>query len=151
MLARVAAAFHVIDGRQGDAIEGDTMQTAARFMRKVRRHAAALYMHVLESSHVMEVARALARAIAADGGKPASIGRNYMVQHCRAFRSADDFPRRLAVMDRGCTLATTGRGVARLRRMGLLRVAVNPAVFDRYAEEGATHRERRAAVREQLE
>ncbi len=98
MLARVAAAFHVIDGRQGDAIEGDTMQTAARFMRKVRRHAAALYMHVLESSHVMEVARALARAIAADGGKPASIGRNYMVQHCRAFRSADDFPRRLAVM-----------------------------------------------------
>jgi len=97
MLARVALTFHVIDGRKGEGIERDTMEGAARFMHKVRRHAAALYLGILSTSQSLEVARGVARAIAADLKRPAGIGRHYMVHGCRAFRDAEDPERRLAV------------------------------------------------------
>src|SRR5690606_23506891 len=97
MLARVALVFHVLDRRPGDAIERDTMEQAARFMRTVRRHAAAMFLGILSSARAIDLAGGGARSIVADQDRPETIGRHYMGQRCRAFRQAHDTDRRLAV------------------------------------------------------
>jgi hypothetical protein len=148
MLARVALTFHVIEGRAGDDIEADTMETAIRFMRKVRRHAGALYLGILAASPALELCRAIARAIVADSRRPASIGRHYMLQACRAFRHADDLTRRLAVQsleDAGWLAPVPGSRA--YGGWGASEWAVNPHAFERFAAEGVAHRERRATVR----
>jgi len=149
MLARVALTFHVIDRRRGDAIEPDTMQMAARFMHKVRRHAAAMFLGILSTAPALEIARGVARAIVADPERPASIGRNYMTQRCRAFRQAQDFERRLAVQ--ALEDARWLHPVADSRAYGgwgASAWAVNQRVFDLFAAEGEAHRDRRQAVRD---
>lgn len=144
-----ALTFHLIDGRAGDAIEPDTMQTAARFMRRVRRHAAAMFLGILSTAPALDVARSLVRAIAADADRPASVGRNYMTQRCRAFRQAQDFERRLAVQ----TLEDTHwlYPVAESRAYGgwgASAWALNTRIFDKFAAVGEAHRDRRQVVRE---
>jgi hypothetical protein len=148
LLARVALTFHVIEGRAGDDIEAATMETSIRFMRKVRRHAGALYLGILAASPPLELARAVARAIVADSRRPASIGRHYMLQACRAFRHADDLTRRLAVQsleDAGWLAPVPGSRA--YGGWGASEWAVNPAVFDRFAAEGEAHRQRRVTVK----
>lgn len=149
MLARVALVFHVIDGRQGDAIERDTMEQAARFMHTVRRHAAALFLGILSTAPALEVARGVARAIVGDAARPVSIGRNYMTQRCRAFRQAPDLERRLAVqsLEDAYWLAPVPDSRA-YGGWGASEWGINPAVFERFAAEGEAHRDRRQAVRE---
>lgn len=151
MLARVALTFHVLDARRGDAIERDTMEMAARFMRTVRRHAAALYLGVLSTSQVLDITRGLARSVVADEGRPTTVGRYYMTNRCRSFRVADDMERRLAVQ----TLEDAGwlAPVPGSRAYGGWAASewmVNPQVFDAFASDGEAHRDRRAAVRDLL-
>lgn len=149
MLARVALTFHLVDGRPGDAIERDTMERAARFMHTVRKHAAALFLGILSAAPALDVARGVARAIVADPSRPASIGRNYMTQRCRAFRQAQDFERRLAVQ--ALEDARWLHPVAESRAYGgwgASEWAVNQRVFDLFAAEGEAHRDRRQAVRD---
>lgn len=149
MLARVALTFHLIDGRAGDAIERDTMEQAARFMHKVRKHAAALFMGILSTAPALEVARGVARSIVADPARPASIGRNYMTQRCRAFRQAQDFERRLAVqaLEDAHWLSPIAESRA-YGGWGASEWAVNQRVFDLFAAEGEAHRDRRQTVRD---
>lgn len=151
MLARVALTFHLVDRRQGDAIETDTMEMSARFMRTVRRHAAAMFLGILSTAPALEVARGLARSIAADDHRPVAIGRNYMTQRCRAFRQAQDFERRLAVqaLEDAHWLAPVPESRA-YGGWGASEWAVNPAVFELFAAEGEAHRQRRQALREIL-
>ncbi len=149
MLARVALVFHVLDARQGDAIERDTMEQAARFMRTVRRHAAAMFGTILSSAPSFDLARALARSIVADAARPSSIGRYHMVQSCAAFRKADDTLRRLAVqlLEDACWLHPVGDS----RPYGgwsASEWAINPRAFDLFADEGDAHRARRREVRD---
>lgn len=149
MLARVALVFHVIDGRQGDGIERDTMEQAARFMRTVRKHAAAMFLGILSTAPALEVARGIARAIVADQSRPRSIGRNYMTQRCRTFRQAQDLERRLAVqsLEDAHWLAPVADSRA-YGGWGASDWAINPRVFDLFAAEGEAHRDRRQAVRD---
>lgn len=149
MLARVSLVFHLVEGRLGDAIERDTMLTAIRFMRKVRRHSAALYLGLLSASPAFDIARGIARAIVADAGRPTAIGRNYMTQHCRPFRQADDLARRLSVQaleDAGWLSPVPGSRA--YGGWGASEWSVNPRVFDQFATEGQALRERRAVVLE---
>mgnify|MGYP000208045369 CR=1 FL=1 len=152
MLARLSLVFHVIDRRQGDVIEGDTVEQAARFMRKVRKHAAVMFMGLLSSAPAFDLARALARSIVGDVGRPTSIGRDWMQQHCRAFRGASDPDRRLAVMaleDAGWLAPEPDS-----RAYGGWSASewhIDARVFDLFAEDGLAHRNRRAAVRSLLE
>lgn len=149
MLARVALTFHLIDGRAGDAIEPDTMQMAVRFLRTVRRHAAAMFLGILSTAPALEIARSVARSIVADASRPTSIGRAYMTHRCRAFRQAQDFERRLAVqvLEDGHWLypVTDSRAYG---GWGASAWAVNERVFDLFAGEGEAHRDRRQVVRE---
>jgi hypothetical protein len=149
MLARVALTFHLIDRRAGDAIEPDTMQMAGRFMRKVRKHAAALFLGILSTAPALEVARGVARAIVADPNRPASIGRNYMTQRCRAFRQAQDVERRLAVqaLEDARWLSPVAESRA-YGGWGASEWAVNQRVFVLFAAEGEAHRDRRQVVRD---
>lgn len=149
MLARVALTFHVVDGRPGDAIEPDTMQMAVRFMRTVRRHAAALFLGILSTAPAIDVARSLARSIAADASRPISVGRNYMQQRCRAFREAQDFERRLAVqtLEDACWLYPDAESRA-YGGWSASAWAVDQRVFELFAPEGKAHRERRQVVRD---
>lgn len=149
MLARVALTFHLVDGRASDAIERDTMEQAARFMRTVRKHAAALFMGILTTAPALEVARGVARAIVADQTRPGSVGRNYMTQRCRAFRQAQDFERRLAVqaLEDAAWLFPIAESRA-YGGWGASDWAVNARVFELYAAEGEAHRDRRKAVRD---
>lgn len=149
MLARVALTFHVIDGRRGDAIERDTMERASRFMRKVRKHAAAMFLGILSTAPALELARGLARAIVADAARPTSIGRNWMTQRCRAFRQGQDFERRLAVqaLEDAHWLAPIADSRA-YGGWGASDWAINPRVFELFAAEGEAHRVRRRAVRD---
>lgn len=149
MLARVALTFHLVDGRPGDAIEPDTMQMAVRFMRTVRKHAAALFLGILSTAPALEVARGVARALVADPSRPASIGRNYMTQRCRAFRQAQDVERRLAVqaLEDARWLSPVAESRA-YGGWGASEWAVNQRVFDLFAAEGEAHRDRRQVVRD---
>lgn len=149
MLARVALTFHLVDRRAGDAVEPDTMQMAARFMHKVRRHAAALFLGILSTAPALEVARGVARSIVADPNRPASIGRNYMTQRCRAFRQAQDFERRLAVqaLEDAHWLSPIAESRA-YGGWGASEWAVNQRVYDLFAAEGEAHRDRRQTVRD---
>lgn len=149
ILARLALTFHLVDGRAGDAIEPDTLQMAARFLRTVRRHAAAMFLGILSTAPAIEIARSVARSIAADANRPSSIGRNYMTQRCRAFRQAQDFERRLAVL----TLEDAHwlYPVSDSRAYGGWGASawlVNERVYDLFAGEGEAHRDRRQTVRE---
>ncbi|MCL4748430.1 MAG: DUF3987 domain-containing protein, partial [Burkholderiaceae bacterium] len=148
MLARVALVFHLVEGRRHEAIEDDTMALAIRFMRRIRRHAAAMFLGVLSSAPAYELARALARSILADDSKPRSIGRDWMRQHCRAFRSAADVERRLAIM----ALSDAGwlRAMPDSRAYGgwdASEWAIDLRVYDLFADHGERQRQRRETVR----
>ena len=150
MLARVALVFHVLDARPSDAIEIDTLRRAIQFMRCARKHANAMFGDILGASPTFELARALARSIVADSSRPASIGRNWMLQHCRQFKVAPgDLEKRAAI-----ALLEDARWLAPVvdsRPYGGWQASewiIDARVYDLFAAEGESHRARRAVVRE---
>ncbi|RLK44532.1 DUF3987 domain-containing protein [Cupriavidus plantarum] len=154
MLAEVALVFHVFGTTQGSAlgneVNSEAMQYAIKYMRKVRRHAHALYSSILSSAPAFELAQALARSIVAADHVVITIGRDWMTQHCEAFKKADDRLRREAVQvleDADWLEAKPG-----VRAYGgwPTKFSVHDKVFQMFAREGEQWRARRAAVRDAI-
>ncbi len=149
MLAEIALTFHVFEGgggQPGPEIQAHTMDMSIRFMRRVRRHAYYLYSGILSTSPAFDLAQALARSIAAAPEPITTIGRDWMTQHCLAFKKADDRVRREAVQlleDADWLEAAIGvRGYGGWPS----KFQVHLRVFELYARYGADWRARRAAV-----
>lgn len=152
MLAEIALTFHVFEGRgyPGPEIQAHTMDMSIRFMRRVRRHAYYLYSGILSTAPAFDLAQGLARSIAAAIEPITTVGRDWMTQHCLAFKKADDRVRREAVQfleDADWLEAAIG-----IRGYGgwPSKFQVHPRVFDLYAKDGELLRERRAAVRDAI-
>ena len=127
------------------------MACAIRYMRKVRRHAHTLYSSILSSSPAYELARAIARSIVAADEPIESVNRDWMTQHCQAFKKAsDDRLRREAVQileDADWLSAHTHVKTYAGWPRGY---AVHHKVFAIFAREGEQWRARRAAVRDAI-
>lgn len=149
MLAEVALTFHVFSGHQpGPEIDAQTMKIAILYMRRVRKHAYYLYSGILNTSPAFELAQALARSIVAADEPITTVGRDWMTQHCQAFKKADDRLRREAVQlleDADWLEAGSGS-----YRGWPSKYAVHERVCQMFAREGEQWRERRAAVREAI-
>lgn len=149
MLAEIALTFHVFEGRgspPGPEIEAHTMEMSIRFMRRVRRHAYYLYSGILSTSPAFDLAQALARSIVAAPEPITTFGRDWMTQHCLAFKKAEDRVRREAVQfleDADWLEAAIG---ARGYGGWASKFHVHPRVFELYARDGEEWRARRAAV-----
>jgi hypothetical protein len=151
MLAEVALTFHVFSGRQpGPEIDTETMGRAILYMRRVRKHAYCLYSGILSASPAFELAQALGRSIVAADEPMTTVGRDWMTQHCQAFKKADDRLRREAVQileDADWLEAGSG---ARGYGGWPSKYAVHEKVFQMFAREGEQWRARRAAVRDAI-
>jgi type IV secretory pathway TrbD component len=147
MIARIALVFHVFEGAPGSMVMSvETLQKAVNLVAQLRKHSVALFTDILGRSPSTEVARALARSLAAADPSLTTVGRDWMTQHCRAFeRAKDDRTRREAVqlledLDwlRDVSTRTYGGWPTKLE--------VNGNIFRLYAREGEAHRAQRAAV-----
>lgn len=154
MLAEVALTFHVFCGAVGrppaQEVGAEAMGYAIRYMRKARRHAHTLYSSILSSAPAFELARALARSVVASEEPVTTISRDWMTQHCQAFKKAEDRLRREAVQileDADWLSAQT-----HVRTYGgwPSRYAVHHRVAELFAREGEQWRARRAAVRDAI-
>lgn len=151
MLARVALIFHVFSGTTPTAeVTAGTMDIAIRYMQRVRKHAWSLYSSILTSAPAYELAQALARSIVAADQPMPTAGRDWMTQHCAAFKKADDRLRREAVQmleDADWLEAHPGvRGYGGWPS----KYSVHPKVFQLFAREGEQWRARRAAVKDAI-
>lgn len=154
MLAEVALTFHVfcaVEGRPpAQEVGAEAMAYAVRYMRKARRHAHTLYSSVLSSAPAFELARALARSVVASEEAVTTVSRDWMTQHCQAFKKAEDRLRREAVQileDADWLSAQT-----HVRSYGgwPSKYAVHHRVAELFAREGEQWRARRAAVRDAI-
>lgn len=154
MLAEIALTFHVFSTPSGtapdDVVGPDAMRYAIQYMRKVRRHAHTLYSSILSTAPAFELAQALARSIVASEEILTTCGRDWMTQHCQAFKKADDRMRREAVQlleDADWLEAQPG-----VRAYGgwPSKYSVHSKVFELFAREGEQWRARRAAVRDAI-
>lgn len=154
MLAEVALTFHVLGAEVGRPLPAQVgagaMRYAIRYMRKARRHAHTLYSSILSSAPAFELARALARSIVAAEEPVTTVSRDWMTQHCQAFKKAEDRLRREAVQIledadwlSADTLVRAYAGWPRGYR-------VHHRVAELFAREGEQWRARRAAVRDAI-
>ncbi|CAN7284975.1 hypothetical protein LJR251_001365 [Rhizobium rhizogenes] len=109
-----------------------------------------LYSSILSAAPAFELARALARSIVAAEEALTAVARDWMTQHCQAFKKADDRLRREAVQileDADWLEAQPG-----VRAYGgwPSKYSVHPQVFTLFAPEGEQWRARRAAVRDAI-
>lgn len=148
MTARIALVFHVFETQPGClTMSAETLTKAINLMKQLQRHSLALFTDILGRSPATEVARSIARSLAAaDPLKTLVIGRDWMTQHCRAFEKAkDDRVRREAVQ----LLEDLDwlRDVSSKSYGGWpTKFEVNRNIFRLYAKEGEAHRAQRAAV-----
>lgn len=151
MLAEVALIFHVFAGTQPSGeISADTMNTAIRYMRRIRKHAYSMYSSILSSAPAFDLAQALARSIVAADEALTTIGRDWMTQHCQAFKKADDRLRREAVQILEDADWLEGQLGARAYGGWPRSFNVHDKVFQMFAREGEQWRARRAAVRDAI-
>jgi hypothetical protein len=147
MVARVALVFHVFDWPASDVLSAVTLQKAIDVMAQVRRHSVALYTDILGRSPAAELARSLARSLAAAEPPRQTIGRDWMTQHCRDFeRAPDDRTRREAVQ----LLEDLDwlKDVSERNYKGWpTKLEVNQNIYRLYARESEAHRAQRAAVK----
>jgi hypothetical protein len=154
MLAEIALVFHVFGCALGEQprneVGEEAMQCAIRYLHKARRHAYALYSSILSCAPAFELARALARSIVASEEPITTIGRDWMTQHCQAFKKADNELRLAAVQileDADWLSAQTHVKIYGGWPRGY---SVHPQVFQIFAREGEQWRARRAAVRDAI-
>jgi hypothetical protein len=148
MLARVALTFHLLSSERSDGVSVSTIEKAARFMRSARKHAAALFMDILQTSPVRDLARAAGRAIVAAMDAPAQVSRAWLSTHCRQFRDAPDYQRRAAIEFLEDAHWLVPLSDARpYGGWGATCWNLNPLVPERFKAVGEEHRKRRAAVR----
>lgn len=151
MLARVALTFHAMQasGHPADAeLSGATMSLAARFMRRVRRHASTLYGVLYEHRNdAAAIARALARSLLAS--RLESLNKRAALAICRDFRGADARTQEAALQ------ALADCGWLRPEFLSIIPPhgaiwTVNPLALERFRAVGEEHAARRAMVRELL-
>jgi hypothetical protein len=154
MLAEVALIFHVFLTEPGGRLESElginAMAYAKRYMQKVRRHAYALYTSILSSAPAFELAQAIARSIVASETPITTVSRDWMTQHCQAFKKADDRLRREAVQILEDADWMKAQTQARTYGGWPSQYSVDHRVFQIFAREGEQWRARRAAVREMI-
>lgn len=147
MIARIALIFHALEAQETTEVTGATMQKAIDLMEQIFRHSCALYDEILQASPVVELARALARSIVADGHVE-TVGRNWMTQHCKVFKQMRDERVKKGAVQRLEDLdwLTPDRS-SRSYGDWWGQYKVNPEVHRLFAAEGETHRARRERVR----
>jgi hypothetical protein len=150
MLAETALVFHVFSGSTEQQVGEEAVRYAMRYMRTARRHAHTLYSSILSSAPAFELARALARSIVASEQPIATVGRDWMTQHCQGFKKADDRQRREAVQILEDADWLSAQTQARQYGSWPRAYAVHPQVFKLFAREGEQWRARRAAVRDAI-
>lgn len=153
MLAEVCIVFHVFSAKEAvpsSLIDAETVHTAIRYMRRIRKHANYLYSAILTSSPSFELARSLARSIVAADEILATVGRDWMTQHCQAFKKADDRVRREAVQVLVDADWLEAPAMARSYNGWPTKYEVNDQVFRLFADYGEEWRQRRQAVRDMI-
>lgn len=125
----------------------ETIEAAARFLKRASLHAMALYLNRSGGSDAYELARETGRAIVARGWQ--SVARRNLIQAVHAFRKAtpelQDSTLRL-FGDIGW-LAQAEGGYAKATPA---RYVVNPRVHEKFAATAERERERRAVIREAI-
>ena len=119
-------------------------------MRRIRKHSAYLYSAILSSSPAFVLARGLARSIVAADEVLTTIGRDWMTQHCQAFKKADDRVRREAVQVLVDADWLEAPPWAKTYGGWPSKYEVNDQVFNLFAEYGEEWRMRRQAVRDMI-
>ncbi len=149
LLGRVALTMHGLEhGAEAGACDlaGETMARADRLLRKLARHALAVFDMLDAADAVAPLAQAVARSIVA--GKLAEVTRRELRQHCRSFKNATEQQReaaiRLLIDAAWLTPVTDGRQYDGRPA----RLSVAPDVFERFAAQGEELHRRRVAVRE---
>lgn len=154
MLAEIALTFHVFQTTNGATLGAQVgeaaMRSAITYLRKARRHAYTLYTSVLSSSPAFEIARAIARSIVASDEPVSVVGRDWMTQHCQAFKKAEDRLRREAVQILEDADWLSAQTQARAYGGWPRGYSVHPQVFAIFAREGEQWRARRLAVRDAI-
>jgi hypothetical protein len=151
MIARLSLVFHVLIDEPTEAIPASTVAMAVRFMRTARKHAAGLFLDVLSTSPVRELARAVGRSLAAAEAFPEVVSRAWLSDHCRAFRDASDGQRRAVVEYlEDANWLRPAPGARPYGGWGATSWLLNPGVVTRFATVGAEHRRMRASVHESL-
>jgi hypothetical protein len=147
MVARIALVFHVFDAQPGATVmTAGTLQKAVSLMGQLRKHSVALYTDILGRSPATDVARALARSLAAADPSLQHIGRDWMTQHCRAFEKAKDERVRREAVQLLEDLDWLHDASTRTYAGWPTKWEVNRNIFRLYAREGEAHRAQRAAV-----
>lgn len=154
MLAEVALTFHVFCALEGrppaPEVGAEAMAYAIKYMRKARRHAHTLYSSILSSAPAYELARALARSVVASEEPVTTISRDWMTQHCQAFKKADDRLRREAVQMLEDADWLSAQTLNRTYGGWPRSYLVHHRVAELFAREGEQWRARRAAVRDAI-
>lgn len=143
MLARLALVFHALEAPTiTNNLHGDTMERAARFLRRQERHAMTVYASLLGTDTGMALAQAIARSILAS--RLQSFNRRVLTPACKAFRNADEWTRTSALSmlcDFGW-LTVEGTTVTHGTQW-----IVDMRVHTLFAEQGAIAMQRRETVR----
>lgn len=152
LLSRIALAFHCLEhgtNAAGVDLAGDTMQRADRLLRKLLRHALAMFDMLSGSDSVGALAQAVGRSIVA--GELAKVTRRDLRQHCRAFKSATEHQREAAIRYLVDAAWLTPLTDGRQYEGRPAQLVVAPQVFERFRDAGEELKERRARVRELFE
>jgi len=143
MLARLALIFHALEAPAIDTpISGETMERAARFMRRQERHAFAVYGLLGGGNTGMSLAKDIARSILAGGIE--TFNRRELTPACKAFRHADEPTRQGALT----LLRDCGWIVPQSHPLAHgVQWHVDPRVHELFAEHGESARRRRELAR----
>lgn len=153
MLARITLAFHALsltDGRHpADVpVDGSSVALAIRFMRKVFRHALAVYSDLLGNDTTVELARSVARFLLA--GRYQQIARRDLAQSCKAFRKAENERLREEAMQFLVDMAWVRELDGQYTKSHATHWAVNPTALVAFERYGQEHKERSMRVREAI-
>jgi hypothetical protein len=149
LLGRVALAFHCLENG-GAAVEvaigGETMAQAVGLLRKLTRHALALFDLLGGDDTAAHLARALGRSIVV--AELPAVTRRDLREICRAFKSATEYQREAAIRLLVDSAWLTPELDGRQYDGRPARLIVAPEVFTRFREAGEELKARRAQVRE---
>ena len=141
MLARLALAFHALEGTDED-MSGATMAKAVRFLRRQERHALAAYGSMFGAGTGMALAKDIARSILAS--ELDSFNRRELTPRCKAFRHADNLTRHAALtLLADCAWITPERDPLAHGTQW----TVDARVHELFAAHGEAARQRRETIR----
>jgi hypothetical protein len=147
LAARAALTNHCIVYGRHEVMNDYCMEMAIKFAKKVGVHGAAFFDGVLGTSPALSLARSLARSLVADGNLLTTIGRQWMSDHCEAFKKQeDDRVRHEAVLileDANFIEPHPGKG----SYGGWPRAwNVHPRLWEKFSRQGEEWQKRRKAV-----